>query len=103
MRYLNGRELRDFIKERQAHQVRGLIQHFRVQPRLAIVQTRHDVVTNVYTKLKKSYGEDIRIEVDIHGVRQGEVSGLIQSLNDDGSVQGICCSCHWIILIKLMN
>ena len=89
MRYLNGRELRDFIKERQAHQVRGLIQHFRVQPRLAIVQTRHDVVTNVYTKLKKSYGEDIQIEVDIHGVQQGEVSGLIQSLNDDGSVQGI--------------
>ena len=89
MRFLNGRELRDFVKERQAHQVRGLIQHFRVQPRLAIVQTRHDVVTNVYTKLKKSYGEDIQIEVDIHGVQQGEVSGLIQSLNDDGSVQGI--------------
>lgn len=89
MRFLNGRELRDFVKERQAHQVRGLIQHFKVQPRLAIIQTRHDVVTNVYTKLKKSYGEDIQIEVDIHGVQQGEVATLVKSLNEDTSVQGI--------------
>ena len=89
MRYLNGRELRDFIKERQAHQARGLIQHFKVQPRLAIIQTKHDLVTNVYTKLKKSYGEDIRIEVDIYSVPQDEVAELINQLNNDKVVQGI--------------
>ena len=88
-RLLNGQELKDFIKERQAHQVRGLIQHFKVQPRLAIIQTKHDLVTNVYTKLKKSYGEDIRIEVDIHSVPQDEVAELINQLNNDKAVQGI--------------
>ena len=88
-RSLNGRELRDFIKERQAHQVRGLIQHFKVQPRLAIIQTTDDVVTNVYTKLKQSYGQDIQIQVDLYNVSIDEVSGLIQKLNVDDSVQGI--------------
>ena len=89
MRYLNGRELRDFVKERQAHQVRGLIQHFKVQPRLAIIQTTDDVVTNVYTRLKQSYGQDIRIVVDLHKVALAEAPALIKQLNDDPSVQGI--------------
>ena len=89
MRYLNGRELRDFVKERQAHQVRGLIQHFHVQPRLAIIQTTDDLVTNVYTKLKRSYGEDIRIAVDLHKVDQSRVARLVKQLNDDEAVQGI--------------
>ena len=89
MRYLNGRELRDFVKERQAHQVRGLIQHFKVQPRLAIIQTTDDVVTNVYTRLKQSYGQDIRIVVDLHKVVLAEAPALIKQLNDDPSVQGI--------------
>ena len=80
MRYLNGRELRDFVKERQAHQVRGLIQHFHVQPRLAIIQTTDDLVTNVYTKLKRSYGEDIRIAVDLHKVDQSRVARLVKQL-----------------------
>ena len=88
-RLLNGQELKDFIKERQAHQVRGLIQHFKVQPRLAIIQTKHDLVTNVYTKLKKSYGEDIRIEVDIYRTPQAEVASLIERLNADQLVQGV--------------
>ena len=88
-RLLNGRELRDFVKERQAHQVRGLIQHFHAQPRLAIIQTTDDLVTNVYTKLKRSYGEDIRIAVDLHKVNQSGVAELVKQLNDDEAVQGI--------------
>lgn len=86
---LNGRELRDFIKARQAHQVRGLIQHFHVQPRLDIIQTRADAVTNLYTRLKKSYGEDIKIEVQIHNIDQSDATELIQQLNDDPAVIGI--------------
>lgn len=88
-RSLNGRELRDFIKERQAHQVRGLIQHFKVQPRIAIIQTTDDVVTNIYTKLKQSYGQDILIQVDLHHVSIDEAGELIQKLNNDDSVQGV--------------
>ncbi len=41
---LNGRDLADFIKERQAHQVRGLIQHDHVRPKLAIIQTNDNPV-----------------------------------------------------------
>ena len=89
MRYLNGRELRDFIMERQAHQVRGLIQHFRVQPRLAIVQTTDDPVTDVYTRLKRSYGEDIRIVVDLHKIEQSRIVELVNQLNNDDGITGI--------------
>ena len=75
--------------ERQAHQVRGLIQHFKVQPRLAIIQTRHDAVTNLYTRLKQAYGADIKIVVALHRVDQFEVAELIERLNKDLAIQGI--------------
>ena len=88
-RYLNGRELRDFVKERQAHQVRGLIQHFHVQPRLAIIQTTDDPVTDVYTRLKQSYGEDIRIVVDLHKIEQSRIVELVNQLNNDDGITGI--------------
>ncbi|MDO4271835.1 MAG: bifunctional 5,10-methylenetetrahydrofolate dehydrogenase/5,10-methenyltetrahydrofolate cyclohydrolase [Candidatus Saccharibacteria bacterium] len=88
-RVLDGRELRDFIKERQAHQVRGLIQHFKSQPKLAIIQTKNDSVTNIYTRLKQEYGNDIRVVVNIYRVQQTEVKSLIEQLNTDDSVKGI--------------
>lgn len=75
--------------ERQAHQVRGLIQHFKVQPRLAIIQTRHDAVTSLYTRLKQTYGADIKIVVDLHRVDQSEAAELIERLNKDSAIQGI--------------
>lgn len=88
-RILNGRELAGFIKERQAHQVRGLIQHFKSQPKLAIIVANDDPVIDLYTRLKKNYGEDIKIVVDIHKVDQSEVANLICELNNDDSVKGI--------------
>ena len=97
MRYLNGQELRDFIKERQAHQVRGLIQHFKVQPRLAIIQTKQDRVTDLYTRLKQEYGEDIRIAVDLHKVDQEQVPALITNLNNDSEIKGI------VVQLPLVN
>ena len=97
MRYLNGQELRDFIKERQAHQVRGLIQHFKVQPRLAIIQTKQDRVTDLYTRLKQEYGEDIRIVVDLHKVDQEQVPALITNLNNDSKIKGI------VVQLPLVN
>lgn len=88
-RMLNGRELRDFIKERQAHQVRGLIQHFKIQPRLAIIVANDDPVIDIYTRLKKSYGEDIKIIVEVYTIDQAEAAELIRKLNRDVSVTGI--------------
>jgi methylenetetrahydrofolate dehydrogenase (NADP+)/methenyltetrahydrofolate cyclohydrolase len=89
MKLLNGKELADFIKERQAKAVRGLRQAHKISPKLAIVQTKDDPIINTYVRLKKRYGADIGVDVDIHFVGQEEVPGLIQKLNQDESVHGI--------------
>ena len=89
MKQLNGRELADFIKERQAHEVRALRQALHVEPKLAIVATIDHPVINVYMKMKRRYGADILIDVDIHQVKQDEAPALIKQLNDDPSVHGM--------------
>lgn len=89
MKLLNGQELALFIKERQARQVRGLRQAHGVAPRLAIVQTRDDPVINLYVRLKKQYGADILIDVDVHFVAQADVPELLERLNADEAVHGI--------------
>jgi methylenetetrahydrofolate dehydrogenase (NADP+) / methenyltetrahydrofolate cyclohydrolase len=89
MKILNGSELASYIKERQAKAVRGLRQAHNVNPKLAIVQTKDDPVINTYVKLKKRYGADILIDVDIHFVEQAEVPGLLNNLNKDETVHGV--------------
>lgn len=89
MKVLNGKELSEFIKERQAHQVRGLRQAGNIQPKLAIVVTIDHPVINVYMRMKKRYGADILIDVDIHKVSQDDAPATIQQLNQDDSVHGI--------------
>ena len=89
MKVLNGRELAEFIQERQAHQVRALRQAWNVEPKLAIVLTVDNPVIEVYIRLKKRYGADILVDVDIHRVKQAEAPALIEQLNADPSVHGI--------------
>ncbi|MDB5163932.1 MAG: Bifunctional protein FolD [Candidatus Saccharibacteria bacterium] len=89
MKILNGRELADYIKERQARQVRSLRQANQVVPRLAIIQTKDDPVINTYVRLKKRYGADLLIDVDVHFVPQPEVPALLNKLNSDVAVHGI--------------
>ncbi|MDB5185186.1 MAG: bifunctional 5,10-methylenetetrahydrofolate dehydrogenase/5,10-methenyltetrahydrofolate [Candidatus Saccharibacteria bacterium] len=89
MKILNGRELAGFIKERQAHQVRGLRQAYDVDPKLAIVLTIDNPVIEIYMRLKQRYGDDIGIGVEIHRVKQAEVPALLTELNADDSVHGI--------------
>lgn len=86
---LNGRDLADFIKERQAKQVRGLIQHDTIQPKLAIIQTIDIPVIDTYVRLKSKYGEDIQVQVDIHKISHSQVQQVIKELNHDESVHGI--------------
>lgn len=89
MRSLNGSELAEFIKERQAHQVRGLRQAAGVAPKLAIIVTVDNPVIDVYMRLKQRYGAEILVDVDIHRVDQTEVASLIKQLNADDSVHAI--------------
>ena len=89
MRSLNGYELMEFIKQRQAHQVRGLRQAAGVLPRLAIIVTVENPVIELYMRLKREYGSDILVEVDVHRVTQTELPTLVQKLNEDSDVHGI--------------
>lgn len=89
MKSLNGRELADYVKERQAQQVRALRQAWDIAPKLSIVVTVDHPVINVYTKMKKQYGADILIDVDIHQIAQDDAPRVIKELNEDASVHGI--------------
>ncbi len=89
MRALNGSELAEFIKERQAHQVRSLRQAAGVNPKLAIIVTVDNPIIEVYMRLKQRYGSDILVDVEIHRVAQTEVAELIGRLNSDDSVHAI--------------
>ncbi len=89
MRSLNGRELADYIKERQARQVRALRQSQGVFPKLAIVQTIDNQVIDSYVSLKQRYGADILVDVEVYKVDQSEIMGVIKRLNADQSTHGI--------------
>jgi len=89
MKILDGRELADYIKERQARQVRALRQAWNVFPKLAIIQTIDDLVIDSYVRLKKAYGEDILIDVEVHKIDQAQLMETIERLNADDSVHGI--------------
>jgi methylenetetrahydrofolate dehydrogenase (NADP+)/methenyltetrahydrofolate cyclohydrolase len=89
MRLLNGRVLADYIKERQAHDVRVLAQTLKAQPKLAIIVTIDNPIIDVYVRQKKNYGADILVDVAVHRVGLSEVPQLAEMLNNDISVQGI--------------
>ncbi len=89
MKSLNGSELAEFIKERQAHQVRGLRQAHGIAPKLAIVVTVKNPVIETYMRLKRQYGADILVDVDIHRVKQSEVQTTLDMLSKDEKVHGI--------------
>lgn len=89
MKLLNGKELAGYIKERQAHDVRSLRQAHNVQPKLAIVVAVDNPVIDLYVRLKKQYGADILVDVDVHRVKQAQVPELLNTLSNDESVHGI--------------
>jgi methylenetetrahydrofolate dehydrogenase (NADP+) / methenyltetrahydrofolate cyclohydrolase len=89
MKMLNGKELSEYIKERQARQVRALRQAHNIFPKLAIVQVKDDPVINTYVRLKRQYGSDILIDVDIQQISQEVAAETIKKLNEDELVHGI--------------
>lgn len=89
MKILNGSDLAGYIKERQLRQSRSLRQAHGITPRLAIVRTGDNQVTDTYLRLKKEYGEDIEVEVDVYTSTNQELINQIKKLNDDKKVHGI--------------
>ncbi len=89
MKILNGSELAAYIKQRQAGEVRALRQTSNVQPKLAILVTIDHPVINIYMRMKKKYGADLLVEVEIYRVKQAAAIATIKKLNDDASVHGI--------------
>lgn len=86
---LAGNELAAFIKERQAKQVRNLRQEHKIVPKLAIVVTVATPVIATYVNLKRRYGADILIDVDIYEETMTSVEKRIEVLNTDESVHAI--------------
>jgi methylenetetrahydrofolate dehydrogenase (NADP+)/methenyltetrahydrofolate cyclohydrolase len=89
MKMLNGSELAPYIKERQAAQVRRLIQADGITPKLAIVVTVENPVIDIYMRLKQRYGTDIGAEVEVHRVKQTGVKELLNVLSNDAGVTAI--------------
>ena len=89
MKLLNGRELADYVMERQAKQVRALRQAHHVYPKLAIIQTIDSPVIDSYVSLKRQYGDDILIDVEVYKVDHDQLLGVISRLNSDPSTHGI--------------
>ncbi|MDO4872338.1 MAG: bifunctional 5,10-methylenetetrahydrofolate dehydrogenase/5,10-methenyltetrahydrofolate cyclohydrolase [bacterium] len=89
MKILNGAELRDFIKERQAKQVRALRQSWRVVPKLVIFYASESPVTGTYMRLKENYGADILIEVERRKVELSKMQEAIRKANFEKDVHGI--------------
>ncbi|MBQ3352394.1 hypothetical protein IJG91_01910 [Candidatus Saccharibacteria bacterium] len=92
---LDGRELAGFIKERQAHVVRGMRSR-KIFPKLVIVRDSDNPVIVKYVNLKKQYGEDIGVEVvdkKIDAVSDSTslaaAKKAIIAANNDVSVSGI--------------
>ncbi len=86
MKILDGRELADFIKERQAHQIKSL----RIKPTLLIIRDSDNPVITKYVNLKIKYGEDIGVKViDYCAKNSNDIETKILSANNDPGISGI--------------
>jgi methylenetetrahydrofolate dehydrogenase (NADP+)/methenyltetrahydrofolate cyclohydrolase len=93
MKLLDGKSVAEFIEERHARQVAGM-EH---KPRLAIIRSRDNEAGDRYLKMKRQYGEDIGVAVDLYVETSETILDRIRSLNADASVTGI------IIQLPLTN
>lgn len=82
---LNGQEVAEYIKERQARQVAGLNK----TPCLAIVRTNDDQVTDLYLRIKQRYANDIGVDVKVLKSTEVDSENIIKKLNQDPTIDGI--------------
>jgi methylenetetrahydrofolate dehydrogenase (NADP+)/methenyltetrahydrofolate cyclohydrolase len=88
MKKLDGRELADYVKARQAGEVRGL-KAKGVQPKLVIFYDNDSPVILKYMTLKKTYGEDIGVEVEIIKLSTDNAKERLPEAAQDKLVHGM--------------
>lgn len=88
MKPLHGSELAATLKLAQKESVVKLAKQG-MTPCLAIVQIKNDPVINTYVGLKKRYGADIGVVVEVHETTQSKAGEVIKTLNSDESVHGV--------------
>src|SRR3990167_658409 len=85
---LRGKDLVPNIKEHQAKLAKQLITHG-IKAKLVIIQALDDPVIDTYVRMKKQYGADIGVDVDIYNIKQADIAAKLTELNNDESVSGI--------------
>ncbi len=86
MKVLNGKELAEFVKERQFQVVRGMAK----KPCLVIIRDSDNPVIMKYVQLKMQYGEDIGVTVrDVLAHGKDGIAAAIREANADEAVNGI--------------
>jgi methylenetetrahydrofolate dehydrogenase (NADP+)/methenyltetrahydrofolate cyclohydrolase len=85
MKLLTGRDVAAYIKQRHTSQAAGL----HPSPRLAIVRSKDNEAGDRYLKMKRQYGEDIGVAVDLYVETSDMIIPRIETLNRDKSVTGI--------------
>ena len=88
MKELNGSELADYVKARQAHQVKALRSR-KKWAKLAIFYDNDSPVITKYMSLKQSYGEDIGVAVDIIKLTASDAEEKLRAAAEDDTVTGI--------------
>lgn len=86
MKILDGKNIADYIKNRQFGEVRELKAQ-NIQPKLLILRNSTNPVITKYVNLKKSYGEDIGVIVE-DKITQN-IKAEILAANQDPSIAGI--------------
>ncbi len=85
MKLLTGRDVAAYIKQRHTGQVSGM----NPKPRLAIIRSEDNAAGDRYLKMKRQYGEDIGVPVDLYVETSDSILDRIEALNHDDSVTGI--------------
>ena len=85
---LNGKVLTDYIKQRQAKLGRRL-EAEGIKPKLAVVMTTDNPVIDSYVKMKRRYGREIGVDVEIQKVAQADLKSTIQTNNEDPDVHAM--------------
>lgn len=86
MKILNGAEVAGYMKENQARAAQRLISN-KIHPKLVIIRDSENPVITKYVGLKKTYGEDIGVNVE--DWYREDVATAIDDANRDQSIHGL--------------